>query len=59
MCVDFTSDTWSPAITLQTLAVSLQTLLGCPNPHECLDVELGHLYLTDRARYTALVLGNR
>ena len=53
------SDSWSPAITLRQHAVSLQMLLGCPNPHECLDVELAHLYLADRARYTALLLGPR
>ncbi|CAH2056916.1 unnamed protein product, partial [Iphiclides podalirius] len=38
---------WLPTITLETLLVSLQTLLANPNPHDPLMMDVAHEYKVD------------
>lgn len=40
--------TWLPTITLETLLVSLQTLIASPNPDDPLRIDVAKEYLSDK-----------
>lgn len=42
---------WLPTITLETLLVSLQTLLANPNPHDPLMLDVAKEYKVDIERF--------
>ncbi|KAL0236448.1 hypothetical protein GEMRC1_003030 [Eukaryota sp. GEM-RC1] len=51
ICLDILKDLWSPAMQINTVLLSIQSLLQEPNPNDPLDEKLGTQYLTDKAGY--------
>lgn len=50
--LDILSNLWSPSLTVSKSLVSIISLLEDPNPHEaCGSVEIGRMYLADRAKH--------
>eukprot|EP00759_Apiculatamorpha_spiralis_P016561 PhF_6_TR22710/c0_g1_i1/m.32349/K06689/UBE2D, UBC4, UBC5; ubiquitin-conjugating enzyme E2 D len=48
-------ESWSPALILRKVVLSLQSLLEDPNPDDSLVPELAHMYKTDRVKYNEQV----
>jgi len=57
ICLDILGDDWSPALTLGSTLISVQSLLSSPDPNDPQDAEVANHYLTskesfnDTARY--------
>jgi len=57
ICLDILGDAWSPALTLRSTLISIQSLLSSPEPNDPQDAEVANHYLTskqsfdDTARY--------
>eukprot|EP00760_Papus_ankaliazontas_P035602 PhM_4_TR7927/c0_g1_i1/m.58159/K06689/UBE2D, UBC4, UBC5; ubiquitin-conjugating enzyme E2 D len=49
--LDILQDSWSPALTLQKLIVSILSLLDDPNPDDPMTPSVAHLYKKDRAAF--------
>ncbi|EAY19361.1 bendless protein, putative [Trichomonas vaginalis G3] len=47
ICLDVLKKNWSPAQTLITILLSIQSLLGDPNPSDPLDLEVANQWLMD------------
>lgn len=48
--------TWLPTITLESLLVALQTLMGNPNPDDPLRMDLAKEYKYDQSTFNATAL---
>ena len=53
IAVDILADQWHPALTIDKLLLSIQSLLTDPNPDGCLVPEIGNLYKNNRELYNA------
>ena len=53
IAVDILADRWHPALTIDKLLISIQSLLTDPNPDGCLVPEIGIVYKTNRELYDA------
>jgi ubiquitin-conjugating enzyme E2 D/E len=51
ICVDILKDTWSPALTIGNILLSITSLLNEPNARNPLDAEIGHLYTWNRKEF--------
>lgn len=47
ICLDILKDKWSPALQIRTVLLSIQALLGAPNPHDPLANDVAHHWKTD------------
>jgi ubiquitin-protein ligase len=45
ICLDILKDKWSPALQIRTVLLSIQALLGAPNPDDPLAVSRSSSYL--------------
>jgi len=56
ICLSILTNTgYSPTLVGETILVSIQSLLGSPNPYECLRSELGILFLEDQETYNTII----
>ena len=53
IAVDILAGRWNPALTIDKLLISIQSLLTDPNPDGCLVPEIGIVYKTNRELYDA------
>lgn len=53
ICLDILKDSWSPALTITKVLLSITSLLTDANPDDPLMPEIARLYKTDRQRYDA------
>lgn len=51
ICLDILKDQWSPALTLKTAMLSLQSLLASPAPDDPQDAVVARQYLSDRETF--------
>jgi len=51
ICLDILKDNWSPALNICHVLLSISSLLTDPNPDDPLDVDVAHLYKTDREEF--------
>merc|ERR1712217_341079 len=53
VCIDVLHDKWSPALSGETVLLSVVSLLTDPNPHDAINEEAAALYLSDKRQYDA------
>lgn len=48
ICLDILKETWTPAMTLDKIMLSIRMLLETPNPHDPLDYQIAKQYLNNK-----------
>jgi ubiquitin-conjugating enzyme E2 N len=49
ICLDILKDRWSPALQIRTVLLSVQALMGAPNPNDPLAADVADRWLRDEA----------
>lgn len=52
ICLDILQKEWTPAMTIDKLALSIVSLLSSPNVYDPMNLEAANLYLTDQLQNT-------
>ena len=53
ICVDILKESWSPALSIMKVLLSISSLMNDPNPDDPLMVDIARLYKRDKERYKA------
>ncbi|TRX90044.1 hypothetical protein FHL15_009145 [Xylaria flabelliformis] len=53
ICLDVLKNNWSPALQIRTILLSIQALLGAPNPEDPLAADVAKSWLTDENKAIA------
>jgi len=55
ICLDILKDQWAPCMGIESILISLCSLLETPNPDDPLDASAANLYRTNKHEYEAKV----
>ncbi|GBO13150.1 Ubiquitin-conjugating enzyme E2 [Araneus ventricosus] len=54
ICLNILDSQWSSALTVIKLLLSISSFMCAPNPYDCVETEIGRIYITNREKYNAM-----